>query len=188
LTTRKASLEAQKRLGKLLILRREELDPRYQNRRTFAAERKINYKLSYDLEAARRGNFALLVLRDKVAGPYGVTFESIQNVLDEVPGADLEAVPGTPPHRPPRQHRVSRPLPAAAGPLQQRMLAHVEEVWTEVTTAAYQGNADQLTGVQVFGVGTNDAYTWDLYHDLLDLQWRVRTIALTRAVADLSAT
>lgn len=108
---------ARQRLGVLLNERREELDPRYHDRGVFETERHINYKLSQDIENVPEGraDSTPVTLRDKVAPAYSVTFESILAVLDEVPGADLVAVPGSPPRRPRGRHRAAEP--AAGAPL-----------------------------------------------------------------------
>lgn len=50
--------DAWSRLGDLLVRRRVELDPRYKNRRTFCAEREIEYKVISDIETAKRTNFS----------------------------------------------------------------------------------------------------------------------------------
>jgi hypothetical protein len=44
-------------LGTLLVRRRVEMNPRFRNRRTFAAERKIEYRYVSDIERAARSNF-----------------------------------------------------------------------------------------------------------------------------------
>jgi len=78
-----------KRLGELLTRRRVALDPRYHNRRLFCDERQINYRLVYDIELAKRADFAMATLA-AVAQAYAVTFESIQQALD---GGELEPIP-----------------------------------------------------------------------------------------------
>jgi hypothetical protein len=50
--------EAWTRLGDLLLGRRVQLDVRYRNRRTFAAEVGLDYRVLYDIESARRTNFS----------------------------------------------------------------------------------------------------------------------------------
>jgi hypothetical protein len=104
--------EALKRLGKLLTVRREELDPRFHVRKVFAAERGIHLRKAADLENGWRKDFPPLTLKDEVAPAYGVTFESVLDALNE--GGDLVAAPGAPAHRPPRALRSSSDASPAA--------------------------------------------------------------------------
>ena len=55
--------EAWQRLGDLLVTRRVELDARYRNRREFAREVQMDYRVIYDIEVARRSNFGTSTLR-----------------------------------------------------------------------------------------------------------------------------
>lgn len=71
---------AWKRLGELLIRRRIELDPAYQNRTAFCTERGIDYRLAYDIEEARRTNFRKGTLAG-IAAAYGVTLDSLYAAL-----------------------------------------------------------------------------------------------------------
>lgn len=48
---------ARKRLGRLLVQARVDLDVRYKNRAMFARERGLNYRLVQDIENAARDNF-----------------------------------------------------------------------------------------------------------------------------------
>jgi len=52
-----------KRLGTALTQRRVEIDPRYMNRSLFCAERGLNYRLTYDIEAGARTNYGAITLR-----------------------------------------------------------------------------------------------------------------------------
>src|ERR1017187_8709462 len=90
--------QALKRLGKLLEARREELDPRYHVRKVFAAERGIHLRKAADLENGWRGDFPPQTLKEEFAPAYGVTFESVLEVLED--DGDLIALPDTPPHKP----------------------------------------------------------------------------------------
>ena len=47
-----------KRVADLLVSRRINLDPRYQNRRTFCREKGVEYRVISDIEGARRTNFS----------------------------------------------------------------------------------------------------------------------------------
>lgn len=55
--------EAWQRLGELLVARRVELDARYRNRREFARDVQMDYRVIYDIEVARRSNFGTSTLR-----------------------------------------------------------------------------------------------------------------------------
>ena len=106
------------RLGELLTIRRAELDPAWFDRGVFAVARGINLKLAQDIEKNARENFTPLTLRDVIAPAYGVTFTSIEAVLNE--DGDLEPLPGTPAHKPPRSLRLERqdtPALSAVPPL-----------------------------------------------------------------------
>lgn len=110
MTVMHGDYQARKRLGQLLQARREELDPRYHVRKVFAAERGIHLRKAADIENVWREDIPPQTLREEVAPAYGVTYESVLDVLDE--DGDLVALPGTPPHRPPRG--LSRRKPAAS--------------------------------------------------------------------------
>lgn len=77
------------RLGRLLMQRRIELNPRYRVRQTFCDERHLDYRLIYDLEQARRTNFGTATIAAVEAG-YQVEHGSVQAVLD---GGELTPAP-----------------------------------------------------------------------------------------------
>ena len=79
------------RLGRLLMQRRVELDPRYRNRRVFAGEREINYRLVMDIENSTRDNFddAMLAF---ISLAYGWTADSAARVMEG--GDPVPADPG----------------------------------------------------------------------------------------------
>jgi hypothetical protein len=108
--------QALKRLGKLLEARREELDPRYHVRKVFAAERGIHLRKAADLENGWRGDFPPQTLKEEFAPAYGVTFESVLEVLED--DGDLVAAEGAPPHKPrdrrPATRQRKRTLPVIA--------------------------------------------------------------------------
>ena len=93
------------RLGELLVRRRVELDPRYQNRTVFTAERGLDYRLAFDIEEAKRTNFRKGTLAG-IAVAYGVTLDSLYAALD---GGQLEP---TMLQAPTPQLRVVQPGPA----------------------------------------------------------------------------
>lgn len=110
---------ALKRLGELLTRRRVELDSRYQNRTVFAAERGIDYRLAYDIEEARRGNFRTTTLT-AIANAYAVTAESLFAVLRGA--AALEPVPG-----PARSDAVRKLSPPADEDPTERLIRRILE-------------------------------------------------------------
>jgi hypothetical protein len=67
-------------LGGLLQQRRVELDRRYRNRKVFAEERKINYRLVQDMETGARKNYELSTLTDADIA-YGWAPGSIRAIL-----------------------------------------------------------------------------------------------------------
>jgi hypothetical protein len=69
-----------KRLGRLLERRRVEMEPRYMNRALFAAERGVDYRLTYDIESAARTNFRSSTRR-AIEMAYGVRIGGIDDVL-----------------------------------------------------------------------------------------------------------
>lgn len=78
-----------KRLGELLVRRRIELDPRYSNRKLFARERGLNYRIVTDLEHGIRGNYEDgTITAAEVA--YRVAPGSLRRALA---GGGLEALP-----------------------------------------------------------------------------------------------
>lgn len=78
-----------KRLGEQLVRRRIELDPRYSNRKTFAAERGVGYRIVTDIEHGRRGNYEPATLA-AVEVAYGITPGSTGRALA---GGELEPLP-----------------------------------------------------------------------------------------------
>jgi hypothetical protein len=86
------------RAGELLSQRRVEIDPRYRNRRLFAAERGMNWRLLHDLERAKRTNFepetltAFEVAYCLVRGSFMRTLDAGE--LEPLPGSDVHPGPG----------------------------------------------------------------------------------------------
>jgi len=197
------------RLGALLIQRRTQLSPRFHNRGAFCEAAGLNYRIVYDIEEARRTNFGRSALA-AIEAAYRLTPGAIGRFLaggelevqpvtaDAAAAADTLAVrreaagPDSPASATPLLARrgPAEGFPPATTPgIEERTNARADQVWTEVLAAqaAHKIHADLLTGAQVFGAGTDDARTWDLYRDVLSLPWRVRTVALTRAIAELAA-
>jgi hypothetical protein len=79
-----------KRLGKSLLARRVELDLRYRNRRVFADDVGLDYRVLYDIESGRRSNYSDATLH-AIERAYQVQAGSIRGVLA---GGALE--PATP--------------------------------------------------------------------------------------------
>ena len=205
LTARRYSREARQHLGRQLSERRVELDPRFHDRRIFAAERGIGYKLSQDLENVppKRGDSAPVTLRDKVAPAYGVTYESIQDLLDEVPGAELAAAPGQPPRRARGRHRAASRAAAADGLVDllspdredrartyHDQIAENRDRWRIAYAAAHPGIAvddvPEPPGTDLFPGSALYAAEWDENADVLTVAqriWLVAELQVFRAAA-----
>jgi hypothetical protein len=191
------------RLGRLLQERRErELDPAWYNRDAFAAAAGVNLRLAQEIELNRRENITPVTLRDIVAPGYQVTFESVEAVRDEVPGADLEAAPGSPPRR-------ARPATAVPGPgasripasppgfisdeMKQAALPFAEQIWKNLlglasghVPAPGDDGIPDPGGAELFGDGP-DAEDWDRYArrglPLVDRMWLVAVLRASEAAA-----
>ena len=96
--------EARAHLGRLLAARRVELDPRYRNRRTFAADTGMGWRTLYDVEMARRDNFTSGTLR-----AFESAYRLASGSLDRFAG-DLEPLPADAP----RLAAVPGPVPPGA--------------------------------------------------------------------------
>ena len=77
------------RLGQLLEQRRVELDPRYLNLTLFAEERRIDYRLTADVEHGRRTNYRRPTLR-AIEVAYSLEPGSIDTALA---GGELKPAP-----------------------------------------------------------------------------------------------
>ena len=84
-----ADRTARERLGRLLAERRAQISPRYANRRAFAADREMNWRTLYDIEAARRDNFRPETMRAFEAA-YMLAPGSLGRTLA---GGELEPLP-----------------------------------------------------------------------------------------------
>jgi hypothetical protein len=87
-----ADQDARIRLGQLLTGRRAQISARYKNRREFAADTGLNWRLLYDVEQAKRDNFRPETLR-AFESAYHLAPGSIDRVLA---GGDLEPLPDAP--------------------------------------------------------------------------------------------
>ncbi|MBF8186366.1 hypothetical protein ITP53_11510 [Nonomuraea sp. K274] len=76
------------RLGELLTARRVEIDPRYTNKRLFAGERGVNYRVISDIEAARRDNFGAPMLR-AIEVAYRLERGAIAEAIEQGPAEAL---------------------------------------------------------------------------------------------------
>jgi len=79
-------------LGNLLKQRRALLDPRWRNRRAFADDSRLDYRLIYDIEEARRPNFGITTLT-AIETAYRLKPGSISAFLE---GGEFESVPAAP--------------------------------------------------------------------------------------------
>lgn len=94
--TDRTDTSAWERLGTALIQRRTELNQRFRNRRVFAEETGLDYRLIYDLEESRRQNFGTATLTSLELG-YQLPVGAIRRFLDE--GAELPPLTASAPQR-----------------------------------------------------------------------------------------
>jgi hypothetical protein len=143
------------RLGKLLTERRARLDPRYMNRRLFASERGLDYRLVSDIEKARRQTFE------------GSTLAAIEAAYQLQPGAIgrflagggleetdvvLVAAPVTAPA--PAPHRIPWLYDPAIEP-------YLPGVQHEVDEARTRLGRRNVTGDEAFPDNDLEADSWD---------------------------
>lgn len=77
------------RVGRLLASRRVQISARYANRRTFAAERGMNWRTLHDIEHAKRDNF-----RPETMRAFESAYMLVPGSLDRtLAGSDLEPLP-----------------------------------------------------------------------------------------------
>jgi hypothetical protein len=198
------------RLGEFLIRRRIDLDPRYRNRRIFVAERAPDrYRIVNAIELGRRDNYEPATIAALEAA-YGLAPGAIDRALA---GGELEVQPvtadvaGAAEAMAVRREAVRRPSPAAVAPgdltpddvlppgfprppaeIAWRLPWLALAVQAEVRAAAEREGvpAADLSGAALFGDGTYEAWLWTTYEAVMpDIRWRVATIALTRAIAEL---
>src|SRR5580700_11065336 len=94
------------RLGQLLAGRRAQIHARYKNRRLFAAETGINWRLLYDMEHAKRDNF-----RPKTLSAFETAYQLVPGSIERVlAGGDLEPLPDAPRIAAVPDHAVPRTL------------------------------------------------------------------------------
>jgi hypothetical protein len=79
-------------LGIRLKQRRALLDPRWRNRRAFAADIRLDYRLIYDIEEARRPNFGITTLT-AIEVAYRLRPNSIMTFLN---GGEFDPAPTAP--------------------------------------------------------------------------------------------
>jgi len=102
-----ASREDWERVGALLIDRRIEISPRYANRRVFAEETSLNWRMLHDAEHGKRATFKPETVR-AFETAYRLVPGSLRRSLD---GGPLE--PAAEPARPLAPLRAAVPFPAA---------------------------------------------------------------------------
>jgi hypothetical protein len=95
--------QAWRRLADLLIQRRVDIDADYRNRKTFCAERGVDYRVISDLEGARRTNFSRPVVA-QIENAYALAAGNLQRILA---GGDVEPLGGVADTRPPRAPAAS---------------------------------------------------------------------------------
>lgn len=74
--------EAWRRLGRLLIERRVQLDPDYRSRTTFAERVRLDYRVLFDIEKAKRTNFKDETLA-AIEVAYRIASGSIRQALED---------------------------------------------------------------------------------------------------------
>lgn len=97
------------RAGEMLAQRRVELDPRYRNKRTFAAERGVNWRLVYDIENAKRTNYEPDTLR-AIEVAYGLAPGNLDRILA---AGEIETVSASRSQEPQRAETGGMADPAA---------------------------------------------------------------------------
>lgn len=149
------------RLGEMLARRRTEIEPRYKNRTLFAEATGLNWRLLHDIERAKRDEFKPETLA-ALETAYQLAPGAIERALK---GGDLEPA-GTPdplerarPH-PARADSSGVPIPEELrGPAQER----ADEIQELLTRAAIRTGNPDPDGDQVFGPGSWEAQSWDLF-------------------------
>jgi hypothetical protein len=148
--------EAWTRAAHLFRFRRIQLGRGYANRRRFAAERDINYKLVSDVEHAGtsgRMNFTPEVVIDDLAPAYQITPWSVAGALE---GGALVPLPGTPALSP------AAPPPPVGPDLELPAQAHLREIAARLEMLREAG-ITRPSGRQVFPAGGPDAADWDAF-------------------------
>lgn len=210
LASRRGDTEAWLRVGTLLRLRRQILNPEWANAREFAKATGINYKLVGDVETAGRdpvGNFTLDTVVRKISPAYQVTWLSIADALG---GGDLVPLPGTPGAGDRRLRAAADPSfpgqsatenpgppPAADAVLPPAMVADAQPFAAAINRALRRWTADYARahpdvdadripappGEALFQAGSRDAASWNLHRDDLTVDELVWLIAALQARA-----
>lgn len=97
--------EAWTRLGEFLLGRRVQLDVRYRNRRAFAADVGLDYRVLYDIESARRTNFSDATKR-AIEHAYQIRTGNLDQMLE---GGEPDPI--DPPSRPEPSQTFTPPPP-----------------------------------------------------------------------------
>jgi hypothetical protein len=162
-------------LGIRLKQRRAILDPRWRNRRAFAEDNHLDYRLIYDIEEARRPNFGLTTLTALEVSyrlrPDSITAFLAGGEFDPVPGAAIPAhdeslasvVAALDPNQVPQEYRASvtddyawKTREERVAIAKERGLVHEAAIWADPD--------DKLTDGQ--------RYLWVAY-----LRWRLAELA-----------
>lgn len=171
------------RLGAALVERRIQIDPRYKNRRLFAREVGLNWRLLFDVEAHKRTNFEAETLM-AIARAYRVTYPSL---LDTLHGGSLQPSRGDEGAQEPE----TAPEPAGTGAVMNASVAAIDillrptlkEVQAEVDIAkrraAMRGPEAYPAGREIFS-DPIEAEAWDFSRNPDDEDARVSFIAWVR--------
>ena len=158
-------------LGTRLKQRRAVLDPRWRNRRAFAEDNGVDYRLVYDIEEARRANFGVPALT-ALEVSYRLAPGSFRAF---VAGGDLDLTgpagaagavsvvrssPG--PEAPGDEHLVERALPFLPAEGAERVNDLTREILARAEVARAVRPAGALAGSMVFPHGPEEAAReWD---------------------------
>jgi hypothetical protein len=165
------------RVGGQLSHRRVEIDPRYRNRRLFAEERGVNWRLLHDLERAKRTNF-----EPETLTAFEVAYSLVRGSFTRsLAGGELEPLPveGQPP-----AGAGSPPLSPVADDVDPEALApFIAGVWREVGAAVAEHHREDPAGAQIFD-DPQEQRIWDSSGPLKTREEKVHLIALLRMLED----
>lgn len=178
------------RLGAALVERRIQIDPRYKNRRLFAREVGLNWRLLFDIEQHKRSNFEPETLM-AIARAYRVTYESL---LDTLHGGFLQPSRsdyGERDGREPEAGADAAPEPSVTAAVMSASVAAIDallqptikEVRAEVDVAKRRA---KMRGPDAYPAGREvfsdliEAEAWDFSRNPQDEDARISFIAWVR--------
>lgn len=151
--------ERRERLGRLLEQRRGELG--FTDRTDFARARPgLTWRTYTDLENGYRENSTIATL-GKVAAAYGVTYDSMLAVAHGESDC-LEPAPGTGPRPVPAPAVTAQAVPVPEE-LREAAQPYADEIQARLLAAAARTGTEDPPGDEVFGPGSWEAQSWDLF-------------------------